>query len=75
MSLLGNRRREKRDKETRERQRLERIESRRDWKERKPRPLLDLIKGTTGLIKWLLLAGGAAYLFLNGTNLFQLFKK
>lgn len=82
MSFLGNRLREekrrerdKRDRETRERQRLEKIEARRSWKERKPRPLLDLIKSTTGLLKWLLLAGGAAYLFLNGTNVLQLFKK
>ena len=82
MSFLGNRLRdekrrakEKRDRETRERQRLARLEARREWKERKPRPLLDLVKASTGLRKWLLLAGGAIYLFLHGNNFLSLFSK
>ena len=82
MNLLGNRLRddkrrakEKRDRETRERQRLARLEARREWKERKPRPLLDLVKASTGLLKWLLLAGGAVYLFLHGSNFFSLLSK
>lgn len=82
MNLLGNRLRddkrrakEKRDRETRERQRLARLEARREWKERKPRPLLDLVKASTGLLKWLLLAGGAVYLFLHGNNFLSLFGK
>tara|TARA_B100000686_G_scaffold306841_1_gene346561 strand:- start:470 stop:670 length:201 start_codon:yes stop_codon:yes gene_type:complete len=55
--------------------RLERLRERRDWKKEKPRPLNDLVRSTTGLIKWLLLLGGAIYLFLHGNGLLHLVTK
>ena len=54
--------------------RMEKLKAKREWKERKPRPLNDLVKNSTGLIKWLLLAGGLVYLFLHGNGLTQLLK-
>jgi hypothetical protein len=52
----------------------ERLELRRQWKLKKPRPLNDLLKNGAGLIKWLLLLAGLAYLYLNGGGLLTLFK-
>ena len=78
MMTLGDRLRQ-RKAEDRRRERAERkakqLEARRQWRANKPRPLLDLIKSSTGLLKWLLLAGVALYLFFNGTNLFRFFGK
>ncbi len=55
-------------REERERRLAERKEARRKWLQEKPRPLVDLIKSSTGLIKWVLLAAALAYLFFNGGN-------
>jgi len=79
MTFLSDRLKSERRKKERERKRAEerakKLEARRQWKATKPRPLLDLIKASSGLIKWLLIAGGAVYLFMHGNNLFQLFRK
>ena len=72
---LKARRQEKERARKRAEERAKKLEARRQWKATKPRPLLDLIKASSGLIKWLLIAGGAVYLFMHGNNLFQLFKK
>ena len=72
---LKARRKEKERAQKRAEERAKKLEARRQWKATKPRPLLDLIKASSGLIKWLLIAGGAVYLFMHGNNHFQLFKK
>jgi len=64
-----NKRDEKKDR------RDDRKRERREWKLIKPRPLNDLVKNSAGLIKWLLLAGGLLYLFLNGSGLLTLLNK
>ena len=62
----------KEDRKLRKEERAERLaerrEARRQWLLEKPRPLVDLVKNSTGLIKWLLLAAALAYLFFNGSN-------
>ena len=64
-----NKRDEKKDR------RDDRKRERREWKLIKPRPLNDLVKNSSGLIKWLLLAGGLLYLFLNGSGMLTLLNK